>query len=105
MSFSALFNGAGAGQSYISTLSLVTHTIYTNKHSHAVSYRHVAVHAYVTQTHRLTVTHSQTDTHDRNGGGAFLFFFCFVFCSGHSHKQVLFKVSGKVPHSSLSLKE
>lgn len=104
MSFSALFNGAGAGQSDMSTLSLVTHTIYTNKHSHAVSYRHAAVRAYVTQTHRLTVTHSQTDTHERNGGGAF-FLFCFVFCSGHSHKQVLFKVSGKVPPSSLYLKE
>lgn len=110
---------AGDGQPDISKLSLVIYCIYTNKHFWESAHfaRHLAqtcscaqvcyasAHA-LGHAHRLSVTHSQIDTHtiNRNGGGAFLFFF-----SGHSHKQGFFKVSGKVPPSflpfSLSLKE
>lgn len=83
------------GQSGISTLTLLTHTVYTNK---VVSHRHAAVHAYVMH-HGYTLIYG----HKRQFVMRFLLGFrSFVFSWRHSHKQVLFKVSRKVPPSSLA---
>lgn len=101
--FSALFNGAGPGdgQSDISKLSLVTCSIYTNKHtnSHATCMQTWScacmLHSH-THTQLLTGRWAHKHKQTNNGVG-----FLRGGGAGHSHKQLLFKVSGKIPPSSL----
>lgn len=106
---SALFNGAGAGdgQSDIAKLSLVTYSIYTNKHfwesahSYGILHRHAAVHTYIMQVLTLRQTHTRDytltyrQTHTIETAVVWVFFRVTV-----TNKSSV--VSGKVPPSSLS---